>query len=293
MTARSTLIERSPKQRAAWPEWIARSGVGTLDAHPAPVRADGQTVSAPPGAPRNGVFTGYDSAPAVILVVEADAVIGKALVEQLAADGFRAELARTAEHARALAAERVPKLAVIGDLDSPRGGLELLGEIREASRERAPWTHELPVIVVSSLVHELDMLRAFEAGADDVLARPARYLELRARLRAVLRRSEIATGHGRVIEVDTLAIDTDAHTVSLDGRYLDLRPLEYELLVQLAGAPERVFGKQELLRAVWGYRSDVATRTVDSHAGRLRRKLNVDGSGRWVITVWGIGYRLI
>jgi len=243
--------------------------------------------------PRHGAFTGYDSLPAAILVVEADAVLGEALVEQLTADGFRAELARTSEHARALASERVPKLAVIGELDSPRGGLELLGEIREANRERAPWTRELPVILVSSRAHELDVLRAFETGADDFLARPARYLELRARLRAVLRRSESAAGHGRVIEVGTLAIDTEAHTVSLDGRYIDLRPLEYELLVHLAGAPERVFDKQELLRSVWGYRSDAATRTVDSHAGRLRRKLNVDSSGPWVITVWGVGYRLI
>ena len=293
MTVHAALIERVPRRRAAWLERTTRSGVGTLEAHLAPVYAGGQTVSAPPGVPRQGVFTGYDPAPAAILVVEADAVIGKALVEQLAADGFRAQLARTAEHARALATERVPKLAVIGDLDSPRGGLELLGEIREADQKRTPWPHELPVIVVSSLAQELDMLRAFEAGADDFLARPARYLELRARLRAVLRRSELIGGHGQVIEVGTLAIDTDAHMVSLDGRQIDLRPLEYELLVQLAGAPERVFGKQELLRSVWGYRSDAATRTVDGHACRLRRKLDLDGGGHWVITVWGVGYRLI
>jgi len=242
--------------------------------------------------PRHGVFTGYDPPAATILVVEADADIGKALVEQLAADGFRAELARTAEHARALATERVPKLAVIGDLDSPRDGLELLGEIREANRERAPWIHELPVIVISSRAHELDMLRAFEAGADDFLARPVRYLELRARLRAVLRRSESIPGEERCLQVGPLAIDLQAHVATLHGQHLDLRRLEYELLVQLASVPDRVFGKQELLSLVWGYRSCAATRTVDSHASRLRRKLDMDGSGRWVINVRGVGYRL-
>jgi DNA-binding response OmpR family regulator len=230
---------------------------------------------------------------ALILVVESDASLGEAIVEQLTADGYRAVLARSAEHARILAARRVPKLAVIGDLEEPRDALELLGEIREEDREHAPWSGELPVIMVSSRAQELDVLRAFEAGADDFLARPARYLELRARLRAVLRRSERVTGRGRLLQVGPLAIDVDAHAVSLHGQHLDLRPLEYELLVQLASAPDRVFGKEELLRSVWGYRSCAATRTVDSHASRLRRKLDVDESGRWVINVWGVGYRLI
>jgi DNA-binding response OmpR family regulator len=228
-----------------------------------------------------------------ILVVESDPDLGGSIVEQLAADGYMVELAHTAEHARVLARANEPKLVVLGDLASRRGALELLAEIRESGRADAPWTDGLPAIVLSSQAQQLDLLRAFETGADDFLARPARYLELRARLRAVLRRTETATRCRRALTVGPLAIDRDARAVSVHGQMVDLRRLEFALLLHLAQDPERVFGKDELLRAVWGYRCCGATRTVDSHASRLRRKLDVDGSGRWVINVWGIGYRLI
>ncbi len=244
-----------------------------LAARSADVQALGPTGSAP------------------ILVVESDAGIAEALVEQLIADGFRSEPARTAEHARMLARRHPPRLAVLGDMDSARGALELLEEIREAAHRRAPWVADMPVIVLGASANELDMLRAFESGADDFVARPASYLELRARIRALLRRVEWTFAPAHRLAVGPLEIDMEGHAVSLHGLPVNLRRLEFELLVHLADDPERVFDKQELLRAVWGYRSSGSTRTVDSHASRLRRKLE-EGGGRWVINVWGVGYRL-
>lgn len=226
-----------------------------------------------------------------ILVIESDAATAKALVEQLLDDGYRTELARTAEHARMRAGWCQPRLVVLGSLDSSRGQLELLGEIRRTACGGRLWAPEMPVIVIGTSVSELDMLRAFDAGADDFVARSIRYLELRARMRALLRRAELMSPPTDRLTIGSLEIDMRGHAVRVHALPVQLRRLEFDLLAHLASDPERVFAKQELLRAVWGYRSSGSTRTVDSHASRLRRKLEEHG-GRWVINVWGVGYRL-
>jgi DNA-binding response OmpR family regulator len=231
-----------------------------------------------------------------ILVVEQDLEIGAPLVEQLAADGYPARLARTAEHARSLTRASPPALLILGDLEPPQGTLELLVEVRASGRAQgepatSPWIAGLPTIVLGARAQEPDLLRAFESGADDFLARPASYLELRARLRALLARAASSPGL-TLVRVGALAIDTSSRVVSLHGRHVALRRLEYELLLTLARGPERVFAKHELMRLVWGHRVPGSTRTLDSHASRLRHRLDTTGADRWVINVRGVGYRL-
>jgi DNA-binding response OmpR family regulator len=246
---------------------------------------------------RSETTPGINPERAPILVVESDANLGRELAEQLAADGYPTTLASTATHAGLLAGAHPPGLVVIGALDTPRGSLDLLESIRGRSldgpRERtdSPWPPRLPVMVLGARGQQLEVLRAFEAGTDDFLPRAAGYLELRARLRALLRRSE-RDDRTAALTFGALTIDRAAHAAILHGETLELRRMEYQLLLHLADDPRRVFTRHELLKAVWGYRSTGNTRTLDSHASRLRRKLGGVAGEYWIVNVWGVGYRL-
>jgi DNA-binding response OmpR family regulator len=123
------------------------------------------------------------------------------------------------------------------------------------------------------------------------LPRPVVYDELLARIRAVLRRTSPPSPDR--IEVGELAIDRPARVVTVRGDPVHLAGKEFELLVALAAEPNRVFTKDELLRDVWGYRSFTRTRTLDSHVSRLRAKLERGRDDRFVVNVWGVGYKLI
>ncbi len=224
-----------------------------------------------------------------ILVIQAGDCLGPAIVDQLRADEYPTKLAKSANHATVLATHEPPALVILGELDTTTGALALLRTIRSSGPD-APWHPDVPIIMVSEECEQTDMLRAFDAGADDFLASPPTYLELRARLRAVLRRT--SPSNHRVLQVGPLTIDARAHRATLHGTCLALPQMEYDLLVHLASEPTRVFRKSEILRTIWGYPEPNRTRTLDSHASRLRSKLNAVG-GRWVINVRGVGYRLI
>jgi DNA-binding response OmpR family regulator len=130
---------------------------------------------------------------------------------------------------------------------------------------------------------------AFERGCDDYLCKPFIYMELLARVQALLRRANGRRALGRV-RVGNLEIDPPARMARLHGEPLDLSQKEFALLRMLASEPTRVYTKQELLRTIWGYALGT-TRTLDSHACRLRQKLAAGGD-RYVVNVWGVGYRL-
>ena len=145
--------------------------------------------------------------------------------------------------------------------------------------------------MLSGRVTELDLLRGFDRGCDDYMLKPFSYHELNARVRALLRRTQRRPGTGRM-RVGSLELDPLSRQVWVRGEPVALSKKEFALLRALAGDPTRVFTREELLRGVWGFRAMGQTRTLDSHAFRLRQKLNRSGD-RYVINVWGVGYRLV
>jgi DNA-binding response OmpR family regulator len=227
---------------------------------------------------------------ASLVVCEDDAVTLDLLCEHLAADRFGVMPAPSASDALRLCRYNHPDLLLL-DLSLPdASGLDVLREIREADGIDSRFDPRLPVIVLTGRSGDTDKVRGLDSGADDFLTKPFQYGELRARIGAVLRRRlHPQDGPSRVGD---LVIDPLRRKVAVGEREVPLSKKEFALLRMLATDPTRVFTKQELLDAVWAYKGNQKTRTLDSHASRLRRKLDPD-EGRFVINCWGIGYRLI
>ncbi len=227
---------------------------------------------------------------ATVVVCEDDQPTLDLLCDQLEADRFRALPAPSASDALRLCHYKQPDLLLL-DLRLPdASGLDVLREIRASEGAVGRYDPALPVIVLSGLGTDTDRVRGFSEGADDYVVKPFRYEEVAARIDAVLRRRDSRREGPR--RVGEIFIDTSRRQVRIGDRPIKLANKEFSLLCALAADPARVFTKEELLRDVWGFRSMGRTRTLDSHASRLRRKLDPE-SGRFVINVWGVGYRLI
>jgi DNA-binding response OmpR family regulator len=228
---------------------------------------------------------------ATLLLVEDDPDLREFLADNLIADGYEVLLAESAKDGLRHLEYATPDLAVV-DVGLPdQSGLELVRRVREADGLASRLNPETPILMLSGRASELDRLRGFDRGCDDYVAKPFSYPELRARVGALLRRATHRPGRGR-LRVGDLEVDPISREVTLRGQRITLSAKEFALLRALATEPTRVYTKEELLRDVWGFRSLGQTRTLDSHACRLRAKLGTEGD-QYVLNVWGVGYRLV
>ena len=226
-----------------------------------------------------------------VLLVEDDLLVRGFLADNLIADGYAVAAAETLREGLRLLELAPPDVAIV-DVGLPDGsGLELVTRVRAAGEAASRVDPALPVLVLSGRGAEIDRIRGFDRGADDYVVKPFSYPELRRRVEALLRRSSERVPGG-VVRVGELEIDPVSRDVRVAGQHAALSQKEFALLLALAAQPLKVFTKEELLREVWGFRSMGRTRTLDSHACRLRHKLGGAG-GRYVVNVWGVGYRLV
>lgn len=220
-----------------------------------------------------------------ILVVDDEKLLVKGIKFNLENDGYEVVTGADGMDAVELAAAGDIDLIVL-DLMMPRmDGLEACTKIREFS--------DVPIIMLTAKSEDMDKLMGFEHGADDYLTKPFNILELKARIRALLRRtgSSGKQQQADVLACDHISIDRSARNAYNDGRLVDLTQKEFDLIELLMRNPNRVYSREALLDAIWGYDNSSDIRTVDVHIRRLREKLErTPASPEHIMTKWGVGY---
>ena len=221
--------------------------------------------------------------PSAVLLAEPEPETREYLGRHLRDDGFDVLGAARRSEALELAESAQPDVVLLAELD-------LCLRLRRGEPGRT-WDRNVPVIVLAATSDPVERVRALDRGADDVMGRPFSYEELLARIRALIRRTSSASGD--VIVAGDLVIDRPTRRVHVREESVTLSAKEFDLVAKLASEPFRVFTKEELLREVWGYRALGRTRTLESHASRVRKKLCVSPEDRFIVNVWGVGYRLL
>jgi two-component system, OmpR family, alkaline phosphatase synthesis response regulator PhoP len=219
-----------------------------------------------------------------ILIVDDEPEIARLVVDYMSNAGFSTAVARNGNDALMRAQQEPPDLVIL-DLGLP--GLDGLDVTRSLRR-----TSEVPIIMLTARDDETDKLIGLELGADDYVTKPFSPRELVARVRAVLRR-RAGAGQSDVINVGDLSLDVPRMRASREGHPLDLTATEFSLLLALARQPGRVFTRSQLLDAIHGVAFESYERAIDAHIKNIRRKLEPDSHApRYVLTVYGVGYRL-
>jgi len=215
-----------------------------------------------------------------ILVVEDEPKLASLVADYLKAAGYEAHCIENGLEVVSWVKSNHPDLIVLDLMLPGRGGLEICKEVRTFN--------DLPIIMVTARVEEVDRLIGLEAGADDYLCKPFSVRELVARVKALLRRPRASAAMPA-----GLVIDETNHKVSLDGKEIELTPVEFRLLAALAAAPGRVFSRDGLLEKLYADHRVVTDRTVDAHVKNLRRKLEEIRPGADLVrSIYGVGYKL-
>lgn len=217
-----------------------------------------------------------------ILVVDDDPAINEMLTIVLEAERF--QTSSVTDGAEAVPAFRSfdPDLILLDLMLPGMNGIDICREIRKESA--------VPVVMLTAKTDTVDVVLGLESGADDYITKPFKPKELVARIRARLRRTDETPAD--VFEVGDLTVDVPQHTVTRGDEEIQLTPLEFDLLVEMARKPNQVYSREELLESVWGYRNASDTRLVNVHVQRLRSKIEHDPENPEIIlTVRGVGYK--
>lgn len=217
-----------------------------------------------------------------ILVVDDDPAINEMLTIVLEAEGF--ETSSVTDGAEAVGAWRSfdPDLILLDLMLPGVNGIDICREIRKQSA--------VPIVMLTAKTDTVDVVLGLESGADDYITKPFKPKELVARIRARLRRTDDEPAE--IYEVGDLTIDVPQHTVTRGDQEIQLTPLEFDLLLEMAQKPNQVHTREELLESVWGYHNASDTRLVNVHVQRLRSKIEHDPENPEIIlTVRGVGYK--
>ena len=220
-----------------------------------------------------------------ILVVDDEALLVKGIRFNLQSEGYQVITGSNGQEAVSLVQTEKPDLVVLDVMMPVMDGLTACGKIREFS--------DIPIILLTAKTEDMDKLIGFDHGADDYLTKPVNILELKARIRALLRRAapRQQETHANELTIGSITLDLDARNAYRSGQLADLTAKEFDVIEFLMRNPNRVYSREALLDTIWAYeyRSDI--RTVDVHIRRLREKLEENpAEPAYILTKWGVGY---